>query len=65
MKVQRVFSPVKILLDQPEEVKELSYVLEEFLHTKNRLPWGKNKEYHFSLMLLENLRKVPLATDLD
>ncbi len=66
MKISRTFSPVKITLETPEEVKSLLYALEETLHDRGWL-WKekKSKAGQYVLHIMEQLRKVPLATELD
>lgn len=63
MKLSRIFSPVQIIFDQPEEVDELINVLEGFLHSQSRLPWKNTDKYARSMLLLTKLRDIPTRKD--
>ena len=63
MRLNSIFSPVQIILDKPEEVKEIMYAIESSLHDNN-WSFSRGVKYPLALKLLELLRKVPLSTEL-
>lgn len=63
MRINSIFSPVQVILDRPEEVKEILYALESALYD-NKWSFTPGVKYPLALKFLDMLRKVPLNTEL-
>lgn len=63
MRINAIFSPVQVILDKPEEVKEIMYALESALHD-NKWSFTTGVKYPLALKFLDLLRRVPLNTEL-
>lgn len=74
MQVQRLFNPLKIILDTPEEVSALEYFLRKYaLSTEDKMfgwinpskpPSGRQeKEHHFLLSLLRACEQTSKQKD--